>query len=145
MFHNVCFIPGPRNNLTVVRTHGSAAPAAADDADVVLQQQLRQLFSHKTLRSSYKVQVYTAKQAESGPRHYQDSIHSRKNNSSVGDAAIDMLAFALWTGDVQHDGTRAEKGAVRLTRAPVKDGSVQLLWEDKLTVISQPGMRQVRG
>jgi hypothetical protein len=141
MFHNVCFIQGPGNNLTAVRLHGSAATAAADNADVVLQKQLKQLFSHKTL--SYKVQVYNAQQAASRPQHGRDHIHTRSNGSSV-DAVTDKLAFALWTGDFQHDSTGAEKGAVHLTRAPAKDGSVQLLWEDKLTVITQPGTRQVR-
>jgi hypothetical protein len=143
----VCFIAGEGTNLTVVRLQGSTAAAAAD-ADRILLKQLHGLFGDAP--PMYQLQVFPADHHQAGTVDNQAcGSGSNSSGSSTGGTASDCLAHRLWNGDYcfKFGGADAEDGAVVLTRMHTADqgdrDSTQLLWEDKLTVISKPGDFQV--
>jgi hypothetical protein len=149
LFHNVCFIPGEGTNLTVVRLQGSTSVAAAD-VDQILLKQLQGLFSDAP--PMYQTHVFAADHRQTGTIDHQAcGSGSNSSSSSTGGAAPDCLAHRLWAGDYRFKlgGTDAENGAVVLTRMHMATedhggGDItQLLWEDKLTVVSRPGGFQV--
>lgn len=120
----------------------------------MLQQQLQEM-----LKGLYQVQVFVGDTAS------QYTTTSSSSSMGGGDFGTynysKQQAQALWTGNVLYDGSSsssssstARAGAVRLMRKTTtatahsrsgRAGSMpQFWWKDNLTVISKPGINQVR-
>jgi hypothetical protein len=104
-------------------------------ADATLQQQMDWL-----LKGMYNVSVFTNTAAT------REQLGNTGNGGQPGPRQR-SLSLMLWLGAVHlHGSSRKHEGAFNLTRnpTPVQHSMPTVLLEDRLTVITKPGVNHVR-